>query len=150
MLAGKWQWALCVFVVCVFSAGVVWALGLKLGETKEQLGLDYEVAVTDHGTGRITVNLTIADQGRLTPLSSVYFVIPGESGNGPVDLSLELATTESDGKLGTRVHLKKELIDRAELQLRTRHLDGKQQASTWYYHAIPIAEYLDRDTSENK
>ena len=114
MLAGKWQWAWCVFMACACSAGVVWALGLKLGETKEQLGLDYEVAVTDHGTGRITVNLTIADQGRLTPLSSVYFVIPGESGNGPVDLSLELGTTEADGKLSTRVHLKKELIARAE------------------------------------
>lgn len=146
----KWQRPLCVFAVCALTAGVAWALGFKLGESKEQLGLDYEVLVTDHGTGRITVNLTISDQGRLTPLRSVYFVIPGEGDSGPVDLSLELGTTETDGILGTRVHLKKELVDRAEFQLRTAHLDGKQEALTWYYHAIPISEYLEDESTGKK
>jgi hypothetical protein len=38
--------------------------------------------------------------------------------------------------------LKRELAERAEIQLKTSSLDGKQQALTWYYHVIPIAEYL--------
>ena len=62
----------------VLPAGLVWAMGEQLGETKEQLKLKYDVSVKDHGTGRVTVTLTIADQGRLKPLTSVVLVIPTE------------------------------------------------------------------------
>lgn len=119
-----------------------WALGHGLGETKEQLKLDYEVVATDHRTGRVTVNLTISDQGRLKPLRSVDLVIPGADKTGYVDLSVSLATTKVDGKLHARVHLLRELAERAEIQLRTGTLDGRQQPMTWYYYSIPIADYL--------
>jgi hypothetical protein len=131
-----------IFVVTVLVAGSAWAIGFGLGETKEELKLDYEVALQDHGTGRVTVNLTIAGQGKLNPLDSVYLVIPSKDGTGHVDLSLSLATREVDGKLSVRAHLKRELAERAEIQLRTRTLDGKQELLTWYYHSIPLAGYL--------
>jgi hypothetical protein len=41
-----------------------------------------------------------------------------------------------------RFHLIRELAEQAHIQLTTHHLDGKQEALTWYYHSIPIAEYL--------
>lgn len=126
------------------AAHAAWALGLKLGETKEQLKLDYQVAAVDHGTGRVTVNLTIADQGRLKPLTGVDLVVPSRDGTGYVDLAVPLATRNVDGKLTATAHLLKSLAERAEIDLKTSTLDGKQEPLTWYYHAIPIAGYLDR------
>jgi hypothetical protein len=67
-----------VFAAIVVPATLAWALGIQLGETKEQLKLDYEVSVTDHGTGRVTVTFTLADEGRLKPISSVDLSIPSK------------------------------------------------------------------------
>jgi len=133
------------FAAVVLAANVAWAMGFRLRETKEQLGLKYDVSVVDHGTGRVTVNLTIADQGRLKPLDSVDLVIPNKEnkeGTGFVDLSVALASKEVDGKRSVSVHLTREWAERAEIQLRTSSLDGKQLGLTWYYHAIPLAGYL--------
>ena len=148
MIARKLRLPLTVLIVLVLAGNVAWALGFRLSESKGKLKLKYDVKVTDHGTGRVTVNLTVADPGRLEPLSSVYLVIPGKGGSGPVDLSLALATTETEGKLRARVHLKRELAEKAELQLRTNSLDGKVKAHTWYYHPIPIAKYCHPDKAE--
>ena len=152
MFVRKFRLPAIVFAAIVLPASLVWAIGFQLGETKEQLKLKYDVSVKDHGTGRVTVVLTIADQGKLKPLNSVVLVVPGKDrkdGSGYVDLSLSLATREVDGKQVVRVHLLKELAERAEFQLRTSHLDGKQEAWTWYYHVIPIAEYI-KDGGQKK
>jgi len=137
----------------VLAANLAWAEGFGLGETKEQLKLDYEVSVVDHGTGRVTVTLTIADEGRLKPLRSVDLNFPSKDkhkdGGYMVDLSLSLATEKVDGKLLVRVHLKRELAERAEIDLNTLSLDGKQEALTWYYHPIPIAEYIKNGDRKN-
>lgn len=138
-----------VLAALVLAACFAWAEGLGLGETKEQLRLDYRVSVVDHGTGRVTVNLTIADEGRLKPLDSVDLVVPSKDGTNCVDLSLSLATREVDGKRSVSVHLKRELAERAEIHLRTSSLDGKQEPLTWYYHAIPIAEYIKNGERKN-
>lgn len=130
------------FALAAFTASSAWALGLQLGESKEELKLDYEVSVTDHGTGRVTVVLTIADEGRLKPLRSVDLMVPNDDGNGFVDLSVSVATQEIDGNQVARIHLRKELAQRAQLRLNTSHLDGKQTPRTWYYHVIPVADYL--------
>lgn len=148
MFSRKMRLSLAVFVAMAVAANVAWAIGFQLGETKEELELDYEVSVKDHGTGRVTVKLTIADHGRLEPLSSVNLIIPNDEkkeGSGFVDLSLSLATTKVDDKEVARIHLLKELAERAQIQLRTGHLDGKQEVMTWYYHVIPVADYLKKD-----
>jgi hypothetical protein len=134
------------FAAVVLAATHAEALGFKLSETKEQLKLDYEVSATDHGTGRVTLVLTLAEEGRLGPLSGVQLVVPSEAGTGHVDLSVSLNTEKrDDGTTVARVHLKKELAERAEFQLRTWHLDGKQTPRTWYYHSIPFADYVRDD-----
>ena len=118
-------------------------MGFELSETKEQLGLKYDVAVTDHGTGRVTVMLTIADEGRLTLLSrGVNFVIPSKDGTGYVDLAFNMERRKVDGKQVMSVQLQRELAERAKIQLQTDKLDGKPLALTWYYHAIPVKDYL--------
>ncbi|WP_020475671.1 hypothetical protein [Zavarzinella formosa] len=124
------------------SANPAGALGFQLGETKEQLKLKYDVSVTDHGNGRVSITLTIADEGRLTPLNSVDLHIPSQDETGYADLSLSMAAKKVDGKLVASVHLKKELAERAQIQLRTSSLDGKRLGLTWYYLSIPLAEHL--------
>ncbi|MEX0725122.1 MAG: hypothetical protein WD065_02555 [Planctomycetaceae bacterium] len=142
MFARRFRLAMIVVGSVVVAANVACALGLQLGESKEELKLEYDIDAADQGTGRVTVTLTIADEGRLKPLTDVYLVIPDEGGSGYSDLSLSLAAPEVDGKRMVTVHLKRELAERAEFRLQTSHLDGKQEKATWYYHVIPIRDYI--------
>jgi len=139
----KCSLSLFAFVAVVLTVQDADALGFKLGETKEQLKLDYEVSATDHGTGRVTLVLTIADPGRMGPLTGVQLEVQRKEGTGYVDLSVALDMEQrDDGSLVVRAHLSKDLAERAEFQLRTLTIDGKQQPLTWYYYSIPFADYL--------
>jgi len=143
MLARKSRFLpLAGLAVIISAANAAWALGLQLGETKEQLKLDYQMFAVAHQSGRVSVSLTIADQGRLKPLSSVELVVPSQDGTGFVDLSVPLARREVDGKLVVTAHLKRDLAERASIQLNTRHLDGKETPLTWYFHSIPVAKHI--------
>jgi len=134
----------------LLSANFAWALGFELGESKDELMLKYDVKVTDHGTGRVTLVLTIEDEGRLKPLDSVDLLFPSKEGTGYVDLSVSLATREEDGKRVARVHVNKELVEGAAIHLKTSHLDGKQDLLTWYYHTIPFAKYMASEAAKTK
>ena len=159
MFRQKFHVPLILFVAIALPTSFASGMGRELGKTKEQLKLKYDVSVTDHGTGRVSIVLTIADQGRLKPLTSVDLVIlteeeskaikVGRGYSGHVDLSAALATTKEDGKQLVQVHLLKELAERAQLELRTSTLDGKSEPLTWYYHVIPIAKYL-KDGKQKK
>jgi hypothetical protein len=138
------------FTFIVLAANLAWGLGFRLSETKEQLKLKYDVSLVDHGNDRVSVTLTILDQGRLEPLDSVDFVIPSQDGTGFVDLVVSLATKKVDGKLSAQIELKKELAERAEIQLKTWSLDSKIEKRTWYYHSIPIAEYLKKQKQKKE
>ena len=130
MFVRKLRLLLIVFAATALATCLAWAEGFGLGKMKEQLKLKYDVSVKNQGTGRITVNLTITDQGKLKPLDSVDLVISSKDGTNFFDLSLSLATKKVDGKLLSRVHLKRELAERLEIQLRTSRLDSKQEALT--------------------
>jgi hypothetical protein len=123
-------------------------IGFVLGESKEELKLEYDVAVTDHGTGRVTVVFTLDDAGRLDPLDEVQFTIPAEEQNSDggrwMDLviSVDMQKTDDDRRIG-RVHILKALAERAEIRLNTHTLDGQVDPLTRLHHVIPIADYLD-------
>jgi hypothetical protein len=144
----KWmrRFAAALLAVAALAAQTAWGEGLGLGESKEQLKLQYDVSVYDHHTDRVTVTLTIADEGRLKPLRSVDLHLPSQDkhadGRGYMsDLTASLATTQENGKTVVRVHLKKEWAERAQCELKTGTLDGKPEPLTWYYYVIPIAKY---------
>jgi hypothetical protein len=123
------------------------AAGFILGETKEELKLKYDLAVQDHGTGRVTVVFTLADEGRLKPLDEVQFVIPGKEKNADgghwMDLVVSIGMTDTgDGKRVGRVHVLKELAERAEIRLNTHTMDGKMDPLTRLHHVIPIAKHV--------
>ncbi|HUE71476.1 MAG TPA: hypothetical protein VMP01_11385 [Pirellulaceae bacterium] len=133
------------------AADVAFALGFELGETKEELKLVYDVKATDHGTGRVTITVTIADEGRLKPLDrGVSLNIPGKEGTGYADLSVNLERRKEVGKQVVSIHLAKELAERGSINLQTNHLDGKSDPRTWYYHRIPLADYLKKADEKAK
>lgn len=131
-----------VLAVVFLSTSLACALWLELGETKEQLKLKYDVSLVDHGTGRVTAKLTLDDEGRLKPVFEVRLTISGTDGTGRPDLSLPLAIIREDGKQFVEVHLKRELAQRAVIQLMTSGLDGKIEPLNSYYHNIVIADYM--------
>jgi hypothetical protein len=124
------------------------ALGFQLGESKEELKLKYEVSVYDHDTGRVTITFSLEDEGRLEPINSVDLSIPSEekhtSGGYKSDLTMSVATKKEGNKRVARIHIRKDWAARAEIQLKTGHLDGKQEAMTWYYHSIKLNELVAR------
>jgi hypothetical protein len=135
-------------VVVSWTAGRASGIGFYLGETKEELKLKYDVVVHDHGDGRVTIEFTLADEGRLKPLDEVQFYIqakqPDKGGGYAADLlvSIDMVKTEGGGKRVGRVEILNELAERAEIVLNTHTLDGKTDLSTRLHHAIPIAKYM--------
>ena len=142
MLMPTVRWSMMVLAVLAVTADNAWAMGEILGQSKEELKLEYDVSVQDHGTGRITVVLTIAEEGRLKPLQAVNLMIPMEKGQGSVDLMVSLDARVVDGKRVARVHLKKEWAERAQIWLTTYSFDGKPLVLTHYIHPISVAQYL--------
>ena len=127
-------------------------LGFELSQSKEELKLEYEVAVHDHSTGRLTITLSIANEGRLKPLNAVNLVVASTDGTGHVDLSTRLHREVKGGRNVYRIHLHRKLASRALLQLRTNGLDGKASPRTWYYHNIELRSHLGEreDSQEDK
>ncbi|HEV7278687.1 MAG TPA: hypothetical protein VGN57_00625 [Pirellulaceae bacterium] len=143
MFAGNARLASLVFAAFVLTwSQFACGLGFELAETKEQLKLKYDVSWMDHHTGRVTVNVAIADEGKLGPLRSVELQIRPDDGTGYVDLSTTLSPREADGKRIYSVHLSRELAERAAIRLVTDHFDGKKLPLTWYYHQISMEENL--------
>jgi hypothetical protein len=128
-------------------SGRALGIGFILGETKDELKLKYDVSVQDHGTGRATVVFTLADEGRLKPLDEVQLAIPAQTKNKDgsywMDLvvSIDMTKTEGGKRVG-RIHILKELAERAEIRLNTHTMDGKMDLLTRLHHVVPIAKYL--------
>jgi hypothetical protein len=136
-----------VAIAIAIAATRVAAISFGLGESKAELGLKYDVAVTDHGTGRVTIVFTIEDAGRLAPLDYVRLAIPSreeDAGGGhgmDLSVSIEMRRTDEGRHVG-RVHILKEWAERTELWLNTHTMDGKADPLTGLYHVIRIADYL--------
>src|SRR5687768_150415 len=142
-----WSAAAIVAAVLVWPAGSAWGIGFILGESKEQLKLKYDVAVEENGAGRVTVVLTLADEGRLKPLDEVQLYVPGKErnkdGSSPAELvvSIDMVKGEGGTRVG-RVQILRETAERAQIWLNTHTMDGKLDADTRLHHVIPIAKYL--------
>ncbi|MCA9025673.1 MAG: hypothetical protein KDA86_10715 [Planctomycetaceae bacterium] len=139
---------LAVIAVIAIPASFAWALGFQLGESKEKLKLKYDVSVYDHDTGRVTIEFSLIDAGRLAPITSVDLSIPSDEkhdgGGFKSDLTMSMALRNDGTQQVSRVHIRKDWAERAEIQIKTGHLDGKQEPLTWYYHSIPLKELIAR------
>ena len=127
-----------------------WAHWYDLGSSKDEWGVKYEGEV-DAGNGdKLIVHFTLADQGRLKPIHSVFvmaFSRPDLSGNRTylVKTPISMKPTE-DGKLTGQVEIGKEFANRAVIRIFTLTVDGRSQmagptAGARYYD-IPLKKFL--------
>ncbi|MGH7133175.1 MAG: hypothetical protein ACREJO_14675 [Phycisphaerales bacterium] len=115
-------------------------LGFELKETKEELKLNYTVEAQDNGGGRMSVTFTLADEGRIKPLTSVDLAVPSKDGSGYFDVVVRLSPFERDGKKVYVMQLTRDLAERGEIDLKTHTMDGKQMID-WAYHRVVLEKY---------
>jgi hypothetical protein len=108
--------------------------------------LKYDGEVEARGD-KLNVHFTIADQGRLKPIHSVFvmaFSNPDRTGTQLVKTPVTMKPTE-DGKLRGQVEIGKEFANRAVIRIFTQTVDGKSQmagptAGARYYD-IPLTKF---------
>jgi hypothetical protein len=139
---------LTAIAMIAIPASFALAMGFQLGESKEELKLEYDVSIYDHNTGRVTIEFSLTDAGRLKPTRSVDLSISSDEkhdgGGFKSDLTISMALRNDGAKQVARVHIRKDWAERAQIQIKTGHLDGKQEPLTWYYHSIPLKELVAR------
>jgi hypothetical protein len=94
----------------------------------------------------VTVEFTLADEGRLKPVDAVELEIPApvaKDGSQVPDLAVPMELKQSnDGKRVARFEIRKDWAERAQIWLTTNWFDGKQLVMTRYHYMIPVARYL--------
>lgn len=138
-------WLVVIAVVLMTSRS--WAHWYQLGPSKDEWGLKYTGEVDATRGDKLTVNFTIADQGRLQPIHSVFvmaFSNPDRTGTNLVKTPITMKLTE-DGKITGQVEVGKEFADRAVIRIFTMTVDGRSQmvgptAGARYYD-IPLKKF---------
>lgn len=119
-----------------------------LGPSKDEWGLKYDGKVEAANGDKLNVHFTIANQGRLKPIHSVFvmaFSNPDRTGQQLVKRPLSMKPT-ADGKLAGQVEVEKEFANRAMIRIFTETVDGQSKmagptAGARYYD-IPLKKYL--------
>lgn len=139
---------LLVVIAVVLMTSCSWAVWYALGPSKDEWGVKYDVEVDAANGDKLTVQFTMADQGRLKPIHSVLvmaFSNPNQTGTNLVKTPITMKPTE-DGKLAGQVEVGKEFADRAVIRIFTMTVDGRSQmagptAGARYYD-IPLKKFL--------
>lgn len=125
-----------------------WAHWYALGPSKDEWGLKYDGEVEAAQGDKLNVHFTIADQGKLKPIHSVFvmaFSQPDRTGEQLVKAPISMKPTEN-GKLAGQAEVGKEFADRAMIRIFTLTVDGQSQmagptAGARYYD-IPLKKFL--------
>ncbi len=140
-----------VVTILVLTSDPSWAIREKLGPSKDEWGLKYDVAVHDADDDKVTVVFTLADEGRLKPFYSLDVIAwskpasPRAGRTYDLNVPIKLKPTQ-DGKRTGEVQIRKEFVDRATIRIITLTVDGKRQsASGGVFYDIPLAKYLKKD-----
>lgn len=139
---------LLVVIAVVLMTSRSWAHWYALGPSKDEWGLKYDGRVDAADGGKLIVRFTIADQGKLKPVDSVFvmaFSNPDRTGTNLVKAQIKMKPTE-DGKLSGQVEIGKEFADRAVIRIFSLTVDGRSQmagptAGARYYD-VPLKKYL--------
>jgi hypothetical protein len=130
-------------------SGRSWAIYNVLGPSKDEWGMKYYVEVNNADGDTATVVFTLADEGRLKPLYSIeLFAFSKETdsqgGHGyDVKTPFVLKATK-EGRRAGQVQIRKEFIDRAQIRILTRMVDGQPQTSGLACYEIPLNQFLNQ------
>jgi hypothetical protein len=121
-----------------------------LGPSKDEWGVKYQGEVDAANGDKLNVRFTLADQGRLKPIHSVFVMAlsnPDGRGSGTYVLKTPITMKPTaDGKLTGQVAVGKEFANRAVIRIFTYTVDGRSQmagpmAGARYYD-IPLRKFL--------
>ena len=139
-----------VVTAVVLMTSRSWAHWYELGPSKDEWGLKYDGKVEAANGDKLNVHFTIADQGRLKPIHSVFvmaFSNPDRSGSRTylVKTPISMKPTK-DGKLTGQAEVGKEFANRAVIRIFTMTVEGRSQmagpmAGARYYD-IPLRKFL--------
>jgi hypothetical protein len=141
--------AMLVVAVVLLTSGRSWAIYNVLGPEKDEWGLKYDVQVNDTGGDKVTIEFTLADEGRLKPFYSIEVIamnpeVDSQGGHAyDVKAPIKLKLTE-DGRRVGQVQIRKEFLDRAQIRILTDKFDGKPQQWLANYE-VPIHKFLDKE-----
>jgi hypothetical protein len=135
-----------VVAAMVLTSGRIWAVFYPLGPSKDEWKLKYDVEVREADGDKLTVVFTLADEGRLKPISSINLVAfsePDRLGGRTYDVKapFELKPIK-DGRRAGQAQMRKRFVDRAKIRILTLMVDGKRQTAGAAYFDIPIAKYM--------
>jgi hypothetical protein len=120
-----------------------------LGPSKDEWGVKYQGEVDAANGDKLNVRFTLADQGRLKPIHSVFVMAlsnaDGRGGTYVLKTPITMKPT-ADGKLTGEVAVGKEFANRAMIRIFTYTVDGRSQmkgpmAGARYYD-IPLRKFL--------
>jgi hypothetical protein len=138
-----------VVAAILLMSGRSWAIYDVLGPSKDEWGLKYDVQVNDAGGDTVTVEFTLADEGRLKPFSSIeLFAFSKETDNQgghsyDVKEPIELKTTK-DGRRAGQVQIRKEFVNRAKIRILTKMVEGRLQQPGFAAYEVPISTFLSK------
>jgi hypothetical protein len=130
-------------------SGRSWAIYYGLGPSKDDWGLKYDVTVNEVDHDTLSVEFTLADEGRMKPIYALELIAfsketDNQGGHGyDVNAPIELKPTK-DGRRAGQVQIRKEFADRAMFRIRTHMVDGQQQPSGGAYYTIPLNKFLNK------
>jgi hypothetical protein len=146
----KWTaGVLVVAAVALISSGA-WAHWYELGASKNEWGLKYQAEVKAADGGKLNVQFTLSDQGRLKPIHSVFVMaLSNPEPNGSRTYLVKQPITlkpGKDGKLTGQVEVAKKYADRAVIRIFTMTVDGRttntgELAGARYYD-VPLKKFL--------
>jgi hypothetical protein len=130
-----------------------WGHWYQLGASKNEWGLKYDGDVEVANGDKLNVHFTLADQGRLKPIHSVFVIAfsnPDRTGVQLVKTPINMQPTK-DGKLTGQVEVEKKFANRAMIRIFTMTVDGQSQmagptAGARYYD-IPLKKFLEQAPS---
>lgn len=139
-----------VVTAVVLMTSRSWAHWYELGPSKDEWGVKYRGEVKASNGDRLNVRFTLADQGRLKPVHSVFVMAlsnPDRSGSRTYLLKAPIALKRTrDGELTGQLEVRKEFANRAVIRIFTYTIDGRSQnvgptAGARYYD-IPLRKFL--------
>ena len=140
--------AVLVVIAVLLMAGRTWAHWYPLGPSKDEWGLKYDGKVDVAKSDKLSVRFTIAGQGRLKPIHSVFvmaFSDPDQTGTNLLKRPIEMKLTE-EGQLSGQAEVEKKFADRAVIRIFTFTVNGRSYmagptAGARFYD-VPLKKFL--------
>ena len=142
-----------VVIAVVLVTSHIWAHWYALGPSKDEWGLKYDGKVDVAKNDKLSVRFTLADQGRLKPIHSVFvmaFSGPDHTGTNLLKMPITMKPTE-DGQLSGQLEVDKKFAERAVIRIFTFTVNGRSQATGptagARFYDVPLKKFLTKAPS---